>query len=141
MSHRPTVYGTRHAVSAGHYLAAAAGFAVLEAGGISHRYGGKEVLADISFQVHPGEKVVLLGCNGSGKTTLLHLPAESFLEYQLDAQRAARETADNLKHTGFSEISASRGESAYVVDMGDVLLASIRYCLARADRRAADRTR
>ena len=33
MSHRPTIYGTRHAVSAGHYLAAAAGFAILEAGG------------------------------------------------------------------------------------------------------------
>ncbi|WP_043336341.1 gamma-glutamyltransferase family protein [Belnapia moabensis] len=30
---RPTLYGARHAVSAGHYLAAAAGFAVLEAGG------------------------------------------------------------------------------------------------------------
>jgi gamma-glutamyltranspeptidase / glutathione hydrolase len=33
MSHRPTVYGTRHAASAGHYLAAAAAFSVLEAGG------------------------------------------------------------------------------------------------------------
>ena len=33
MSHRPTICGTRHAVSAGHYLAAAAGFAILEAGG------------------------------------------------------------------------------------------------------------
>jgi gamma-glutamyltranspeptidase/glutathione hydrolase len=33
MSHRPTICGTRHAVSAGHYLAAAAGFAMLEAGG------------------------------------------------------------------------------------------------------------
>ena len=33
MAHRPTVHGTRHAVSAGHYLAAAAGFGVLEAGG------------------------------------------------------------------------------------------------------------
>lgn len=32
-SYRPTLYGTRHAVSAGHYLAAAAGFSVLEAGG------------------------------------------------------------------------------------------------------------
>jgi gamma-glutamyltranspeptidase/glutathione hydrolase len=30
---RPTVSGTRHAVSAGHYLAASAGFAILEAGG------------------------------------------------------------------------------------------------------------
>ncbi len=32
-SYRPTLYGTRHAVSAGHYLAAAAGFSILEAGG------------------------------------------------------------------------------------------------------------
>ncbi len=30
---RPTLYGSRHAISAGHYLAAAAGFAILEAGG------------------------------------------------------------------------------------------------------------
>ena len=30
---RPTLYGSRHAVSAGHYLAAAAGFSILEAGG------------------------------------------------------------------------------------------------------------
>jgi len=33
MTGRPTLYGTRHGVSAGHYLAAAAGFSVLEAGG------------------------------------------------------------------------------------------------------------
>lgn len=30
---RPTISGTRHAISAGHYLAASAGFAILEAGG------------------------------------------------------------------------------------------------------------
>ena len=33
MTGRPTLYGTRHGVSAGHYLAASAGFAILEAGG------------------------------------------------------------------------------------------------------------
>ncbi|HYZ63732.1 MAG TPA: gamma-glutamyltransferase, partial [Acetobacteraceae bacterium] len=32
-AYRPTLYGTRHAVSAGHYLAAMAGFSLLEAGG------------------------------------------------------------------------------------------------------------
>src|SRR5262249_36788384 len=32
-SHRPTIAGTRHAVSAGHYLAATAGFDILQAGG------------------------------------------------------------------------------------------------------------
>jgi phosphoribosylformylglycinamidine cyclo-ligase len=48
---------------------------------------------------------------------------------KIDAQRAAKETAGNLAHTGFKEITASRGESAYVVDMGDFLLASITECL------------
>ncbi len=32
-SRRPTLYGRRHAVSSGHYLASAAGYAILEAGG------------------------------------------------------------------------------------------------------------
>src|SRR2546430_2752004 len=32
-SHRPTIAVTRHAISAGHYLAAAAGFDILQAGG------------------------------------------------------------------------------------------------------------
>jgi gamma-glutamyltranspeptidase/glutathione hydrolase len=32
-SHRPTIAVTRHAIAAGHYLAASAGFAILEAGG------------------------------------------------------------------------------------------------------------
>jgi phosphoribosylformylglycinamidine cyclo-ligase len=48
---------------------------------------------------------------------------------KIDAQRAARETAGNLAASGFREITASRGESAYVVDMGDFLLASITECL------------
>jgi phosphoribosylformylglycinamidine cyclo-ligase len=48
---------------------------------------------------------------------------------KIDAQRAARDTAVNLAGTGISELSASRGESAYVVDMGGQLIASITECL------------
>src|SRR6185312_15218687 len=48
---------------------------------------------------------------------------------KIEAQRAAAATAGNLGHTGFTEIAASRGESAYVVDLGDMLLASITECL------------
>jgi cobalt/nickel transport system ATP-binding protein len=33
--------------------------------------GGRAVLADVSFTVRPGERIVLLGVNGCGKTTLL----------------------------------------------------------------------
>jgi phosphoribosylformylglycinamidine cyclo-ligase len=45
------------------------------------------------------------------------------------AQRAAKETAHNLRATGFVEVEASRGESAYVIDVGDFYLASITECL------------
>lgn len=38
---------------------------------LSFRYGGKSVLSNISFQIHPESINVLLGPNGSGKTTLL----------------------------------------------------------------------
>ena len=45
------------------------------------------------------------------------------------AQRAAAATAGHLGAHGFSEIQASRGESAYVVDVGPFYLASIVECL------------
>jgi phosphoribosylformylglycinamidine cyclo-ligase len=48
---------------------------------------------------------------------------------KVQAQRAAAATATQLAHHGFSEVSASRGESAYVVDAGPFYLASIVECL------------
>jgi len=45
------------------------------------------------------------------------------------AQRAAAATAVNLTPHGFTEVPASRGESAYVVDVGPFYLASIVECL------------
>jgi phosphoribosylformylglycinamidine cyclo-ligase len=48
---------------------------------------------------------------------------------KLLAQRAAAATAGHLARHGFSEVAASRGESAYVVDCGEFYLASITECL------------
>jgi phosphoribosylformylglycinamidine cyclo-ligase len=45
------------------------------------------------------------------------------------AQRAAAATGAHLGAHGFSELAGSRGESAYVVDIGPFLLASIVECL------------
>ena len=45
------------------------------------------------------------------------------------AQKAARGTAQNLLAAGFQEVEASRGESAYVIDLGEFYLATITECL------------
>jgi phosphoribosylformylglycinamidine cyclo-ligase len=45
------------------------------------------------------------------------------------AQRAAAATAAQLSLHGFSEVTASRGESAYVVDVGPFCIATIVECL------------
>jgi phosphoribosylformylglycinamidine cyclo-ligase len=45
------------------------------------------------------------------------------------AQRAAAATAGHLAGHGFAEVAASRGESAYVIDVGPFYLASIVECL------------
>ena len=48
---------------------------------------------------------------------------------KVSAQRAAAATAVHLAQHGFSEVKASRGESAYVVDVGPFYIASIVECL------------
>jgi phosphoribosylformylglycinamidine cyclo-ligase len=48
---------------------------------------------------------------------------------KVSAQRAAAATAGLLGGHGFAEVAASRGESAYVVDVGPFYLASIVECL------------
>ena len=48
---------------------------------------------------------------------------------KVSAQRAAAGTSVHLAAHGFSEVAASRGESAYVVDVGPFYIASIVECL------------
>ena len=48
---------------------------------------------------------------------------------KVQAQRAAASTGAQLLRHGFHEVMASRGESAYVVDVGPFLIASIVECL------------
>lgn len=45
---------------------------MLKVKGIDVSYKDVQVLWDVSFDVHPGELVVLLGANGAGKTTTLN---------------------------------------------------------------------
>ena len=45
----------------------------LEAEGVSHSYGKRKALSDVSFHVRPASFCVLLGLNGAGKSTLYSL--------------------------------------------------------------------
>jgi len=47
--------------------------AALEVEGLSHSFGARLVLDDVSFGIAPGDFTVLLGQNGAGKTTLFAL--------------------------------------------------------------------
>jgi len=49
------------------------GVAALDVASVSHAYGAKLALDDVSFSIPPSTFAVLLGLNGAGKTTLFSL--------------------------------------------------------------------
>ncbi|MFN7024821.1 MAG: ATP-binding cassette domain-containing protein [Pseudorhizobium sp.] len=52
--------------------------AALDVSAVSHAYGRKEVLSEVSFTIAQGRFTVLLGLNGAGKTTLFSLICHLF---------------------------------------------------------------
>jgi ABC-2 type transport system ATP-binding protein len=49
------------------------GAAALDVTAVSHSYGDRRALSDVSFSIAPANFTVLLGLNGAGKTTLFSL--------------------------------------------------------------------
>lgn len=46
---------------------------MIEASGLTRRFGGREAVRDVTFNVAPGEVVGFLGPNGAGKSTTMRL--------------------------------------------------------------------
>ena len=46
---------------------------MIQASGLTRRYGGREAVRDVTFAVAPGEVVGFLGPNGAGKSTTMRL--------------------------------------------------------------------
>jgi len=63
----------------------------LIAEGVSHAYGDRPTIQGVSLEIHPGERLALLGANGAGKTTLIYLLAG------LLARTTGRLTLDGLE--------------------------------------------
>jgi tungstate transport system ATP-binding protein len=47
--------------------------AIIEVTGLSHSYGGKEILKELNLRIASGEVFALIGPTGAGKTTLLRI--------------------------------------------------------------------
>ena len=70
---------------------------------IDKRYGGLFALRRVSFEIPPGECVVLAGRNGSGKTTLLRIAAQ-----------IVKPTAGKLSFPGANPTPSANGTPGYV---------------------------
>ena len=73
--------------------------AVLEFSGVSKSFAAFQALTDVSFAVHEGETLGLIGPNGEGKTTLFNV-ITGFLRPDTGSVRYAGETIDHLPPAG-----------------------------------------
>ena len=59
---------------------------LLEIANLTKRFGGLQVLNDVSFTVHAGEILGLIGPNGAGKSTLFNLITGVYLPNEGEIQ-------------------------------------------------------
>lgn len=78
---------------------------MIEVRDLSYRAGKLELLKKISFTVHPGEMLAVIGANGAGKSTLLRLLSRDMSP----ASGLIRLRGKELQHYRNGELAAVRG--------------------------------
>ncbi|HXX30147.1 MAG TPA: ATP-binding cassette domain-containing protein [Myxococcaceae bacterium] len=68
---------------------------MIQARGLTKRYGEVEAARSVSFRVAPGEVVGLLGPNGAGKTTILRMLAGILTPTEGEAEVAGHSASDD----------------------------------------------
>ena len=129
MTHRPTIYGTRHAVSAGHYLAASAAFSILESGG--NAIDAAVTAAAVLSVTEPHMTGI-----GGDCFCMLHVPGKQVWGYNGSGRAGERASLDALTARGVRAISSDSIHAVTVPGAIDawaaILAAHGRFSLDRA---------
>jgi simple sugar transport system ATP-binding protein len=85
-----------------------AGPPVIQARGITKRYGALTALQDVDLSVHPGEVVGLVGDNGAGKSTLVKILSGAIKpsagELYVDGQQASFHSPLDARRRGIETV-------------------------------------
>jgi ATP-binding cassette subfamily F protein 3 len=104
---------------------------VLNLSGVTLRRGRKLLFEDVTFAVHAGQRLGLVGANGSGKTSLF---AAILGELEADAGAVQMSPGARIAHVAQESPHGQRSALDFVMD-GDTELREIQRAIAAADKR------
>ena len=84
---------------------------IIELTGISHGYGGSDLIRDFSYNVLRTDRIGIIGPNGSGKSTLLNIVAG-----RLAPEKGSVEIGQTVKLGFFSQESSEMNEKLRVIE-------------------------
>jgi iron complex transport system ATP-binding protein len=110
---------------------------MLSAAGVTHQYGARVALENVTLETHPGEMLALIGPNGAGKTTLLKILA-GLIKPQIGQVVAPQPRAKRVAYLAQSEPLPEHFATREVVALGRLPHRGAWATETAADRQAID---